>query len=172
MTDDPHDDESPKKRRRHKKGEASGSAFDILRDQTFDVTIGSVKRKLSAGEAIQQRTLQDAFKGHKRAMRSVIKMIEEREAARPQAQRKIVSFHFENIDPKNVDDALTILDIARATPDQTGRQERPYLELEPWAVAMALSLPRRKALTKTNVRYGREATRDSDSLPWPEGTAE
>ena len=171
MSDDQQDDEPPKKRSRRKGRESAGSAFDALRDQTFEVTIGSVRRKLSAGEAVQQRTLQDALKGHKRAMRSVIKMIGEREAARPQAQRKIISFHFEN-DPKNVDDALILLDIARAVPDQIGQEDRPYLELEPWAVAMALSLPRRKALTKANVRDAREATRDADSLPWPEGTEE
>lgn len=162
-----YSDDMPKKRRR-KKGEPASSAFDILRDQTFDVTIGSVRRKLSAGEAVQQRTMQDAFGGHKRAMRSVIKMIEEREAARPRAQRTVVSFHFENIDPRNVDDALTILGIARATPDQTGRKERPYLELEPWAVGMAFSRPRRRTLTDKNVKYVREATRDADSLNWLE----
>lgn len=164
---DRYNDGGPKKRRR-KKGETTGSAFDILREQTFDVTVGAVRRKLSAGEAVQQRTMQDAFGGHKRAMRSVIKMIEEREAARPRAQRMVVSFHFENKDPKNVDDALTILDIARMTPSQTGRKERPYLKLEPWAVEMALSRPRRRTLTEKNVTYAREVTRDADSLAWPE----
>src|SRR3954468_3886937 len=57
------------------------SAFDIIFDKTLTVTQNGVERELTIDEALQLQTYQAALKGSKLAVRTVLKMIEKREAA-------------------------------------------------------------------------------------------
>src|SRR5262245_21799644 len=110
--------------------EPPASAFDIVIDKTLTVVHNGVPRKLTAEEALQHRTYQDAIGGSRLAQREVLKMIAKREAAlaaRVGEPRQQIIFRAEPED--NADAALQILGIAT--------DSREGLLLEPWAVQAA-----------------------------------
>lgn len=151
------------------------SAFDIVIDKRLTVTQGGVPREVTAEEALQHRTYQDAVAGNRAARRQVLKMIEKREqhlAAQPNRNTRQYEFRTE-IDPDNADAALLILGIAVRDHSSQGRGYEGDLRLEPWAVQAALSRRRGGSrLTARDVAEIKRCTRDAGSLRWPRGTGE
>ena len=163
---------NPKGRPKARTPNATGSAFDIVIDRTLTVTQGGVAREVTAEEALQHRTYQDAIAGSRLAQREVLKMIEKRErylAARQGKKRfPPIERRIEPHDPDNADAALVILGIA--TPRA---RRRLWLQLEPWAVQAALQRRRGGGrLSEKDVFDIEHCTRDAGSLRWPRGTGE
>ena len=141
--------------------EPPASAFDIVIDKTLTVVHNGVPRELTAEEALQHRTYQDAIGGSRLAQREVLKMIAKREAAlaaRVGEPRQQIIFRREPED--KADAALQILGIA------TGSREG--LLLEPWAVQAALARRRGgERLDEKKIDEIRRCTRDAAKLRWP-----
>ena len=150
----------PKKRRPHI------SAFDIIFDQILTVTQNGKERELTIDEALQLQTYQAALKGSRMAIRKVLKMIEQREAALAQKDktppRQIPMEVHHAAD--NANEAMRILDIAEPDPVHPNRWK-----LNVWAAQAALSRPGRKKFTEREVSDVKLFTRDSDKLRWPHG---
>ncbi|MDX5360364.1 MAG: DUF5681 domain-containing protein [Alphaproteobacteria bacterium] len=156
---------------------ATGSAFDVIIDQTLTVTQGGQLREVTIEEALQHQTYRDAIAGKHSAQREVMKMIEARErhvAGRQGQPAMKVEQRIERDDPQNADAALLILGIAARDPGRQGpRFDGEQLLLEPWAVQAALSRRRGGAkLTRREIDAIRRCTRDAGSLRWPRGTGE
>jgi hypothetical protein len=151
---------------------AEASAFEVIIDKTLTVVQSGVPREMTAEEALQHRTYQEAIAGSRMAQRTILKMITKREkerAAKFDVPKVQVTFRSYEEDPSNADEALQILGIAKRKELQDGRQEdRDYLLLEPWAVQAALS--RRRGghrLEKKEIDEVTRCTRDPDKLRWP-----
>ena len=74
-------------------------------------------------------------------------------------------------DPRNADEALLILGIARNVPrwpEQSRPGERELLLLEPWAVKAALSRRAASKLTKHELDEARRCAHDAETVHWPE----
>ena len=152
----------------------TGSAFEVLADRTFTVADRGGTREITAKEALEQGTYQDALAGKRMAMREVMKWITKREAwlakhepKAPQPTRRLLS-----PDPDNADAALVLLAIAAPNPAREHMgADRAQLLLEPWAVQAALSRRRGgQRLTEQEVNDVRRGTRDPGTLRWPRGT--
>ena len=148
------------------------SAFDIVIDKKLIVTQNGVPRELTAEEALQHRTYQDAIAGSRRAQKQVLKMIIKREKARAatlNGPRPQVTYRIEPEDPDNADAALKILGIASRNENMShSNNDREWLNLETWAVQAALA--RRRGAVHLDEREIREitrCTRDADKLRWP-----
>ena len=162
-------------RGRKKVGSASPtSAFDILFEETT-VTQSGIAAERPFEEVLQLRAYQDALAGNKLARREVIRMIIAREKALARANTKSrfpsIVQKTEGPDPRNADAALLLLGIAeRNSARETIYSERPHLQLQSWAVQMALS--RRRGGEALSERERAEITRCStepDKLHWPRG---
>ena len=144
--------------------EPPASAFYIVIDKTLTVVHNGVPRELTAEEALQHRTYQDAIGGSRLAQREVLKMIAKREAAlaaRVGKPRVQLIFCDEPVDPHNANAALQILGIAT-------RDSREGLRLEPWAVQAALARRRGgERLDEQSIDKIRRYTRDAAKLRWP-----
>lgn len=155
----------------------STSAFNVIFDKTFKVTQNGVERELTAEEALQWRTYQDAIKGSKPARRQVLKMIVRREQWRAQNEKvapRQIEFLSET-DPDNADEALLILGVASINQNlqESTTRARKYLLLEPWAVQAALSRRRGgRKLDDNEIEDIRRCTRDPQTLRWPRGSRE
>lgn len=157
---------------------STASAFDIIIGKTFAIMQNGVQRELSAEEALQLRTYQDAINGNRSARREILKMIARREkwlAARARTRAAPIEFRTEAVDPDNADEAMLILGIAAV--DQVrqshSRQERRHLLLEPWAVQAALSRRRGGSkLTDKEIAEIKRCTRNANTLVWPRGSHE
>jgi hypothetical protein len=153
----------------------SGSAFEVLVDETLTVPDRGGTREIPFKEALQLRTFQDALAGKAMAVRTVLKWIREREAwlakHAPKAQKPIPVLH-SSVDPDNADAALLLLGIAVEDPRAADFEaERAQLLLEPWAVQAALRRRRGgQRLTERELATVRRCTRDFDTLRWPRGT--
>jgi hypothetical protein len=156
------------------------SAFDIVVEKTIFVTFHGIAREISAEEALQQRTYQDAMAGKRMAIRTVLKWMDKREAwfekHAPQATRPAAVTSRTSPDPDNADSALLLLGIAAANPKRAGVEyegRRMSLLLEPWSVQAA---PSRRRGGQRLTRYERDeirrCTRDAHTLRWPRGTDE
>jgi uncharacterized protein DUF5681 len=156
------------------------SAFDIVVEKTIVVTYHGIAREISAEEALQQRTYQDAMAGKGMAIRTVLKWMEKRDAwlekHAPQATVPAAVTSRISPDPDNADSALLLLGIAAANPKRAGAEyegKRMSLLLEPWAVQAALRRRRGgQRLTHHERDEIRRCTRDGDALRWPRGTGE
>ena len=152
----------------------TGSAFDVLVEKTLTVPVrGGGTREITAEEALQQRTLQDALEGKGMAVRAVTMWILEREAwlEKNQPEAAHLSEWLISTDPDNADAALVLLGIAAPDPARADYGDRAQLLLEPWAVQAALRRRRGgERLTDDELETVRRCTRDSDSLRWPRGT--
>jgi Family of unknown function (DUF5681) len=152
----------------------TGSAFEVLVDRTLTVADRGGTREITAEEALQQRTYQDALAGKGMAIRTVMKWIRKREAWREKHEtraHKPMPLRF-SPDPGNADAALVLLGIAALNPAREDRgADRAQLLLEPWAVQAALGRRRGgERLTEKEVNDVRRCARDSDTLRWPRGT--
>jgi hypothetical protein len=152
--------------------EAARSAWEILKDKRVTVSQGGIDRELSAEEALQLRTYQDALAGKRAAQRLVLKMIIERDKAiadRGQRRSASVTSKMERGDPRNADAAMYLLGIA--APDTRDSYHPDALLLEPWAVQAALRRRRgSKALTTVDVDDIERSTRAPQTLRWPRRT--
>lgn len=149
------------------------SAFDIIFDKSLTVTQNGVERELTVEEVLELKTYQAALKGSKMAVRSVLKMIEKREAAlaklAPPPAPSATRFRCEH-DPRNADDAMLLLGITVPDPSWSGPcQYGTRMKLATWAAQAGLSRPGRKRLTKKEVEDINRETLDSQKLRWPRG---
>jgi len=154
----------PKQRRPHV------SAFDIVFDQVLTVTQGGTERELTVDEALQLQTYQAALKGSKMAVRTVLKMIEKREAAlakRNPPARHGVRMEVEHDSP-NAEAALRILGIAvdGHVPPGGGEGART-LKLANWAAQAAISRPGRNRFSDKDREDIARYTLDPAELRWP-----
>jgi hypothetical protein len=120
-------------------------------------------RTLTAEEALQFRTYQDAIKGSRIAQRTIMKMIAKREAwrARHAPVRRGIQVKHERSDKQGHGrQAMLALGIAASEP---GRGPDHVL-LEPWAVDAALKRLRGRKLNRLEAGEIRVATRDYPSL--------
>jgi hypothetical protein len=159
----------PKKRRPHV------SAFDIIFDKSLTVQQNGVQRDLTVEEVLELKTYQAALKGSKMAVRTVLKMIEKREAAlakrAPPTVHKPMSSKWEH-DPRNADEAMLLLGIAVHDPKWTEPSEYgERLKLATWVAQAALSRPGRRQLNKKQVDEVNRITLDPERLKWPRGRA-
>jgi len=146
------------------------SAFDILFDRTLSVQHSGGTREMTVDEALEHKTYQQAIAGNQKARRDVLKMIIAREQALSSEQGPPVRprLTFETGDPRNADEALQLLDIARLH----RRSDAPQypddrLMLEPWAVQAALNRRGLGALPAQDITLIENSTRDPASLRWP-----
>lgn len=148
------------------------SAFDIIFDKTLTATQNGVERELTIDEALQLQTYQDALKGNRMAVRSVLKMIEKREVAlrksAPQALTKPGPIRVE-YDTDSANEAMLLLNILCRNP-QFGddRGPRPLI-VETWAAQAAISRPGRAALEARNKKTLHLFVKDHPKLKWPRG---
>jgi Family of unknown function (DUF5681) len=157
----------PRKRRPHV------SAFNIIFDKRFTVAQNGAERELTIEEVLELKTYQAALNGSKMAVRSVLRMIEKREAAlaklAPVPAASPMSFRCEN-DPRNADDAMLLLGITVPDPGWSGScQYGTRMKLATWAAQAALSRPGRKRLDKRQVEDINRVTLDANKLKWPRG---
>lgn len=157
----------PRKRRPHI------SAFDIIFEKSLTVTQNGVERELTVEEVLELKTYQAALKGSKLAVRSVLRMIEKREAAlaklAPVPAVSPVRLRSED-DPRNADEAMLLLGIT--VPDPSWSRSCEYgtrMKLATWAAQAGLSRPGRKRLRKREVDDINREVLDSASLKWPRG---
>lgn len=154
----------PKARRPHV------SAFDIVFDKTLTVTQNGIERELTVDEALQLQTYQAALKGSRMAIRTVLKMIEKREAALTKKNpptNKPIRFEHE-YDSDNANRAMEILGIAAYgdAPYGGGPATRPF-RLTTWAAQAAISRPGRKTLTEKDIEEIKRVTLEPGRLKWP-----
>lgn len=153
--------------RRKKLVEKAHSAFDVLLDRRIRVVMNGVERELTIPEALFYRTYQDALGGSRMAIRMVLKKINEREARRAPDVPRWPIIRFEEPDPANVDGALVILGISTPSVERMRPNGRPFLELEPWAVAMGLARPKMPRLDHKQTQDLKERTRNPGAVTWP-----
>ncbi|KKC24661.1 hypothetical protein WP12_18370 [Sphingomonas sp. SRS2] len=102
--------------------------------------VGGKRQKLTAKEALQFKTYQDALDGKIAAVRKVLKWIDEREAAKNKLTVRPINLPIiegENQNGVPVDDALLLLGIA-VEDEAASKGDRPYLRIQSWAVQAAL----------------------------------
>ena len=151
------------------------SAFDIIIGKTFAIMQNGVQRELTAEEALQIRTYQDAIKGNRPARREILKMIAKREkwlAAREKPKTRPIELRTEGHDPENAEEAMLILGIAAfdESCEAQFRSERRQLLLEPWSVQAALSRRRGGSrLADKEVAEIKRCTHAPETLRWPRG---
>lgn len=155
----------PKKRRPHV------SAFDIIFDKTLTVSQNGLERELRVDEALQLQTYQAALKGSTMAARTVLKMIEKREAAlakkNPPSAPRALTWRMEH-DPRNADDAMLLLGITVPDPAWTGPCEYgTRMKLNTWAAQVGISRPGRSALAEKEIAEVKRVTAAQDQLNWP-----
>ena len=151
---------------------AEVSAFEVIIDKTLTVVQSGVPREMTAEEALQHRTYQEAIAGSRMAQRTILRMITKREKERADKfDGPKVQFTFRSCeeDPSNADEALQILGIAkRKDLEDEGHKDRDHLLLEIWAVQAALSRRRGgQRLEKKEIDEVTRCTRDPDKLRWP-----
>ena len=159
--------------RPRKKPDTRPSAFDVVIDRTLTIVQGGVPREVTVDEALQHKNYQDAIAGNRAARREVLKMIAKREKAitAKAPPPSSIEVHMEPEDPRNADEALLILGIARHDPRWTepaAPGERERLLLEPWAVKAALSRRAGSKLTKHGLDEARRCAYDAETIHWPE----
>jgi len=139
------------------------SAFAIIIDQVVTVRDGNTTRTLSAEEALQLRTYQDALKGSRIAQRTIMRMIAKREAwrARHAPLPRAIQVKYEQPDRRrSADQTMLVLGISACE----GPDDLETAMLEPWAVEAALQRLRSRKLTRLEVANIRISTRDGTSL--------
>lgn len=143
------------------------SAFDIIFDQTLTFTQNGAERELTVDEALQLQTYQAALKGSKMAIRTVLKMIEKREAALMKSgPAKPATPKIEVLaSSDNADAVLEILGLAENVETSPGRPAKR--KLRTWAVQMAISRPGRKSIDRSKREEVARYTIDPDKLRWP-----
>jgi len=143
--------------------------FDVLFEITTTIEQNGRSREVTAEEALEQKLLQMAFEGKATAIRKILKMIVDREAARralaPPANR--IRVRHASHDPDNANAALVLLEIA----EHTTNHDCERLNLHAWAVQAALDRRRRKLPVK-DLTFVKSHTLNPELVRWPEGRDE
>lgn len=154
----------PKARRPHI------SAFDIIFDKTLTVTQNGTERELTVDEALQLQTYQAALKGSRMAIRTVLKMIEKREAAlakRDSAPVRPVRIETA-YDSDSANKAMEILGIGGlGEPSPGGGPGTRQFQLHRWATQAAISRPGRKTISAKDAESIKRCTMEAEKLRWP-----
>jgi hypothetical protein len=156
---------------RPKKRRPRVSAFDIIFDKTLTVSQNGVERELTVDEALQLQTYQAALNGSRMAVRTVLKMIENREAAlvkrNPPPTPGPMVCRFE-MDPRNADDAMLLLGITVRDPNWTEPcKYGTRMKLNTWAAQAGISRPGRRRLGEKDISEVRRVTLAAGKLKWP-----
>ena len=155
------------------------SSFEILMEKSLTVDQDGETRALSAKEALQWKVYEDALAGKVAAVRKVLAMIQERDAARARAQAPRVKeepvrkYQVEqrHMTSDQADAALLILGMARCEA-MVGREEgarQRRMQLQPWAVQAALSRPGGVSLTAHQRQEVARQTATPNKIKWPKG---
>jgi hypothetical protein len=155
--------------RPRKQSEPPPSELDVVLDRKLVVTRGGEPREITLEEALQQRTLQDAFAGKARAVKQVLKWIAKREAwlaAKAEKGRQTQVVRSQSPDPDNADAAMLLLGIVRQAEPRPGElPDNVRLLLETWAAQAALDRRRGAApLKKGEVADITRCTHEAGSL--------
>lgn len=155
------------------------SSYDALLDLTLPASMDGINQVISAEQALQIKTYNQAMAGNRSAQRKILKMIDEREAYFAQSTHRLPKAEWlsEFCDPTNAYDALLLLDIASrdleseadARPE-SGEDPR-RLWLEPWAVQLAINKRKVKRPPSASSTLPTRAIRDRESITWPKGNA-
>lgn len=148
----------------------AGSAFEVIFERELPLIENGVTRVVSLEEALQRKTLREAFSGKRLAEREVLRWIAKRDKLRAtkSPQRFPNIKHYIEEDPSNADSALQILGVATRNPNHGQRENtRVPLLLERWAVEAALARRRSKRLSDEEVDWIRRCTSDAEQLRWP-----
>ncbi len=154
----------------------SASALDMIVDRTLTIHKDGEQQEVSIEEALQHQTYRKAIEGDKPSRREVIKMIQKRETYLrkngPTTKRQTLAHLLEPTDPENANQAMLILGIASIDAQALEMNgHKPPLQLEPWAVQVALGRRRGGSkLSRQEIADIQRCTRDSDSIKWPRGT--
>ena len=163
---------NPKGRPRKAK-ERNPSAFEVVLEKSLAVTIGGKIHELTAEEALQHKTYQDALAGNRSARREVLKMIAKREkwlADKAPARKPFaVEVRMERAVPDNHCEAMLLLGIAERDleREEAGGDRYKHYKLLPWAVQAALSRSGSKNIDEKDISEINRCTRDADTLKWP-----
>ncbi len=145
----------------------SVSPFKVIADRRFTVKFNGKMRVVDAEIALQLRTYQDALTGKKIGpIKDVIKWIESREKTHPDRRFNLPVIKFENQSPVRVDEALVILKIAEVVAGKAV-DGRPFLQLDPEFVTLALARPGGKKLSHSTLQDIAEQTARSETVCWP-----
>lgn len=143
------------------------SAFEIVLDKTLAANLGGRERQLTVDEALQQQTLKGALAGNRTAIRKVLRMIAQRDAALTKKEgaksRNIKVTLHQSAD--NANEAMRILGIANRDPSFEGKRRKVHA----WATQAALSRPGRKTFDMRERREIEFFTFESETLHWPRG---
>ena len=143
--------------------------FDVLVGITTTIEQNGRSREVTAEEALEQKLLQMAFEGKATAIRKILRMIVDREAARralaPPVNRIRVSYA--SHDPDNANAALVLLEIA----DHTTNDGCERMKLHAWSVQAALDRRSRKLPVK-DLTFIKSYTLNPGLVRWPEGRDE
>lgn len=151
------------------------SSYDMLIDLTLPASMGGVEHVISAEQALQIKTYNQAMAGNRSAQRRILKMIEEREAYFSKKADKLpkLELEYDRYDPTNAFDALLLLNIASRdfvaeaeTRPEPGEDPR-RLWLEPWAVQLAISKRKVKRHPSAASPLPTRAIRNKEELKWP-----
>ena len=153
------------------------SSLDVLLDKTLTIQQNGQTREVTTEEALNWIIYQDALEGKIGAVRKIVKMIQEYEAALekkyPPKPKSPPESKMEMIDlgSHHADEALLILGIARPHEDEEkyGRFDRRQLLLEPWSVQAALSRPGGKRFDDKERQDIVRQTAEPEQLKWPKG---
>lgn len=163
----PRQSGNPAGRPRKSRATETQSAFEELRQRRITVRLDGVDRELTVDEALLHQTLQNAFAGGRMAIRTILKMIEEHEAAQAPGHRRFPQLLFECVSPQSVDEALIILGIASEASDDTQPASGAVLKLEAWAVTSGLARRKGSQLSESAVSGVRAHTRHATDVVWP-----
>lgn len=155
------------------------SSYDALLDLTLPASMDGIDQVISAEQALQIKTYNQAMAGNRSAQRKILRMIEEREAYFAQKTNRLPKIKWlkDFCDPTNAYDALLLLDIASRDLESEAEAWRApggdprRLWLEPWAVQLAINKRKVKRLRSASSPLPTRAIRDRESIIWPKGNA-
>ena len=154
-----------------------------LSTQTFQGFKNGKPRELTTKEVLQTNIYRKAIKGNLKAIRKVLHWIKERaaffEASSKRTKAKVPKVKLESKGPRDVDEALLILDIiGTENPAQAAEFDEPvnafesenYCQhwLQPWVVQAALSRHRgSKLMSGEALHWALAYTREGETVKLP-----
>lgn len=175
--------------RKRKSPSDQRSPLQVIIDKPLQVDGPNGPRELSVEEALQQKALEDALAGKRRARRKVFNMLIEREKARAKARqkhqrrRKPISnqdLFLSEKDPRNADEVMRLLGIVIDDPRWAeieatcgGPLEDERLLLDTWATQAALRRRRGGApLSNDDIDTITRCTYQPETLVWPRSVSD
>ena len=151
------------------------SPYDIVVARQFILTQDGLPRHMTAEEALQRKTFEQAMAGKRIAIRQVLKMISARDSALKKEFKSSLrsNLKIETLPSESINPALALLDIIRPDDrwDEVEMRQAGWV-LSTWAVQAALN--RRGSVRKLNkvdavkmINGIKHFTLNSQSLVWP-----